>query len=408
METLLKSALKENIHSLQKLVKEKEDANLWLYSGDVGLLIYHYYQHIYNGNPNAETHLRNNLNMQLKNVEQYIYNFKFGYGIPGLAWVIQFLINENALEEGFNESLEEIDKHIAKALKWNYEDGLYDLFIGTIGKGMYYFQRLEYAKRTKNEDLQKYLETQLSAIVANIKKSAVIDKHGIYWLDHYTSLYNEYRNEEPYAGLGHSHGIPSIIYFLGKCFYYGIKKETCQTLLKKASKWLLKQEYDKNRFPTKIYTDGDTIKGLDLSWCYGNFSLATSFWICGHVLKDNILLNKSIEIVEDAATVSSLDYGIHYINNARNIFFCHGTSGIGYLFQKFYRLTGEKTFLTKSLEWYDLTRAEITKYDTEYLEDNYCLLDGCAGVLLAVASAEQNNTNWDQLFLLDLEKFKTL
>jgi len=389
-------------------IKEKDDANLWLYAGDIGFIIYVYYRGLYKENQKSLDSVEEMLSKQYDNVSKHTYNYKFGYGIPGFAWVVQFLINEQFLFKDESSNLDEIDALIERSLKWNLEDGLYDLFIGTIGKGLYFFERLSFSIENKESDKVALYKKILGKIVYNLEGHAVKSTNGIYWLDRYTSLYNDFREKEPFAGIGLSHGIPSIIYFLGKCYNFGIAPDKCKQLISNSINWLQAQESELNNFPTKVYEDGHQIRGVDLSWCYGLFSVASSFWIAGKVLEKKSLIEKATSIVDTAAEINIDTYAIHKIENNKNIFFCHGTAGISYLFSKFYQLTQVKKFQKRSKDWLKETDKEFLKYDKALLEkDEQSILDGFAGVDLVKMSLSSNseNTNWDKLFLLDLQEF---
>ncbi|MCB0629975.1 MAG: hypothetical protein KDD15_09590, partial [Lewinella sp.] len=82
---------------LESLIQAENDANLWLYNGDVGLVLYHYYRSRYQDDPQALATGLAILEKQIENAGAYLYNFKFAYGVPGLGWLIQFLINQGVL-----------------------------------------------------------------------------------------------------------------------------------------------------------------------------------------------------------------------------------------------------------------------------------------------------------------------
>ncbi|MCB0630561.1 MAG: hypothetical protein KDD15_12530, partial [Lewinella sp.] len=306
------------------------------------------------------------------------------------------------------EALHDIDDHIEKALHWNFSDNLYDLFIGTIGKGMYYLERLEFARQQQDHPTISELQRRLEAIVENLDHSAITHPDGVYWLDHYTSGHETHRPGHPYVGIGLSHGLPSIIYFLGRCYLLGIAGNTCLELIRRATDWLLQRESSPGHFPTKWYPDGEVDDSHDLSWCYGVFSAATAFYIAGKLLDDPVKTNKVATIIDHAAALSLTEYRVHESEGLKNIFFCHGTAGISYLFGKMHRLFGKSSWKTAADRWMAETRSVLRQYPQAKLRQHQrALLDGLAGVHLVLMAGEQEkpDTGWDRLFLLDLEQF---
>lgn len=394
---------------LNQLVVPKQDANLWLYHGDVGLVLYYYYLSIYREDPRYLEQSLHLLEQQIGNAGEYLYNYKFAYGVPGLAWVIQFFINRGVLAEEDAAALMEIDDHIERALHYNFSDRLYDLFIGTIGKGMYYLERLEFALRQQDFHAVQKMHRILGDIVDNLQHTAVAHPDGgIYWLDHYTSGHETYRQGDPYVGIGLSHGMPSIINFLARCYRMDVKKISCRNLIRQATDWLQQREISTGHYPTKWYPDGELDDTYDLSWCYGVFSVAASFYIAGQVLQDPGRTARAIAIVDRATSLSVKEYDVHQEAGRKNIFFCHGTAGISYLFRKMYRVLGRPDWEQAADRWLEATRAAIRQYPEATLaEHQRPLLDGLAGVSLILMSKQSTalDTGWDRLFLLDLEQF---
>jgi len=393
---------------LDKMIKPNRKADLWLYNGDVGLVLYFYYMSLFNENSDDLNKSLSLLEEQFENVQNYMYNFKFGYGIPGLSWLIQLLVNKGVINEENAASLVEIDDHINQALNYNNEEGLYDLFIGSIGKGLYFLERLSFAKAKKsNDDVVRLIEI-LSSIVVGFDGTAIRNDQGLYWLDDYTSGYEDYRDGESYIGIGMSHGTPSVIYFLGHCHRLNIETEKCERLIKGASDWLLSQEDGLNSFPTKVYPDGETVESYDLSWCYGIFSVAISLLISGSVLNDKSKWEKAVSIVNTAASVNVYEYEIHKVNNKRNLFFCHGTSGIAYMFHKFYTLIPSDSLKSTRDQWVQLTIKDFGQYGVnDFNEYTVQIIEGLPGINLALLSILNPSIDpfWDKMFLLDLDKF---
>ena len=309
---------------LGQLVSPARDGNLWLYQGDVGLILYYYYRSIYepaNAKSDQEQALAL-LEEQIENVGQYLYNYKFGYGITGFAWVMQFLINQKFLEPSSAEALDDIDQYITQTLPYNYEDQLYDLFIGTIGKGLYFLERLDFARTQKDSEAIEKHSQVLETIVEQLNQSVIQNDQGCYWLDKYTSGYEEYRNREPYIGIGLSHGTPSVICFLSRCYQANIAPTTCLALIHKGVEWLRSSAYAPQEYPTRVYEDGEKAKAYDLSWCYGVFSVAASLWVGSRLLRIEAYEEELEALLEKAAAIDPSQYRIDQTGGHKNIS-CH-------------------------------------------------------------------------------------
>jgi hypothetical protein len=374
--------------------------NTHLYSGELSHILFLFYYGLLTADDEIQNKAVCNLEYHLEIAENHLLNYKFGYGVSGLAWLTQFLVNKGILDADASLSLNDLDFHIHKSLKWNFDDALYDLFIGSMGKGLYFLERLE-------ADINNVLARQaLSEIVKNLDEIAVKTDGKLCWLDEYTSGYSDHRPGSPYYGIGLSHGIPSVIIFLCFCVKKNIELKIAARLIEQSCNWLIAQEDGNNRFPSTVYPDGEKSKNTTtLSWCYGILSVAYSCLAAGFTLNNQALQDKAESILGYASSITLEESKVEQNEYGYNIFFCHGTSGISYLFHKAHLLTGVSALKKAADYWFKITVDETKKYPDAELSANNSLLTGSCGV--AIVAATRINTNviagWDKLLLLNIE-----
>lgn len=241
----------------------------------------------------------------------------------------------------------------------------------------------------------------LNFFVDSLEEIAQKDENGVFWVDKYDRIT---------INLGLAHGIPAIISFLGKT-YSQTKYENAKELGEQSVNWLLSQKTNKNDycyFPSKIKIDNTSNTnhiGSRLAWCYGDLSIAHSLITFGKNV-DNEYIQKEGEII----LLKTLDRKVSDENSGINDKgFCHGTSGVFYLYKK----------INESLNKYDVTEKywmdELVKqtylesfYSYIFYENNYKyapdigLITGfCAIglVLLSTINKKQDNS-WEDIFMI--------
>lgn len=234
--------------------------------------------------------------------------------------------------------------------------------------------------------------------------------------------YNFLTKEYVY-NLSLSHGIMSIVALLCKILEkYSSNLETkeySERIIRKSINYILSNEIDfekyKSHFPNLSidYYNNKRLFGSRLAWCYGDLGIAYTLLRAAIVLDDKILLNKSITILLDCAK------RISYIEN--NIFdpwFCHGTSGIAYIFKKSFEKTNIEDFNISANFWLSETINMLSINYKDYIFDKHpnlkkdffkdkkysnSIIEGYTGiamVLRSFLSAEQD-CKWEQFFLLN-------
>jgi len=390
------------IEKIKHKIFESFDDNIGIFSGDLSNALFWFYL---GKETKEEKYLDKGvaiLDHHLDMLSKYRYGFKFGYGVPGVAWVLQFLVANDLIDDqGY---FEQFDTLIEKSLKWNFEDDYYDLFVGYLGKGLYFVERYEY---TKDKKIKKVLASIVDAIEASSKYIKDID--GRVWFDIYTSNYSEYRKGDPYFGMGLSHGIPSILYFLCICHSFGVKQKKTALLIQQSVNWIMLQE-DNYSFPDVVYPDGDTTKKHTLAWGYGTLSVCVSLYAAAKVLEDESLLQKVKEIVTHNAEHYNIDNAKlnNYKHGNHDICVCFGTAGIAHLLIQFGKVFSTPSLIEIGNYWIQqtLNLIDVYPFDKSETTMEIGLLEGPAGVGVVLLDQTSNGQyKWNKIFLTDIERF---
>lgn len=212
--------------------------------------------------------------------------------------------------------------------------------------------------------------------------------------------------------LGISHGIAGPLVVLSKAYIKGIRVPGQLEAIRLISNDLLKmklpkeygwngevgiEEYEKGCNNTKFIRD---------AWCYGTPGVAFA------------LLLSSIALESEFVRKQSYSAMVNRIGLNQGIFsptFCHGYSGLAYIYYKFYVLSKKQKFLDESerllekiISFYDenlpfgFPNIELDKKGKK-LYNSVGLLDGVAGTLLTILelSLTTKKTEWDTAFLLN-------
>jgi hypothetical protein len=408
----------------EKLIEQNDEKrynNLFL--GDLShALFYAYYGLLFNDEQSLDRSIHI-ISEHMSIAEKLGMNFKLGYGVTGLGWMIQFLTNSGLLDKESEKDLEQLDTLVQKSLKFDEEDKNYDLFTGSIGKGLYFLERNN-----------SFSEKALEEIVDQLKRHAVREENGITWLDHYTSANDiTKRDAVPYYNFGLAHGIPSVIRFLTLCFHQNINKADCRQLINESCKWLLYQ-YDANEatgYPSVKYTGKVKYPYLSsLSWSYGGasvaFAMQDAYEITGDMQFKNhrdLLIDKIVSIsaayqqkTYDAnleKAINSFNYNsAKYYDTCQfiNPFINDGYAGNAHLMFKLFDKLGIEVLQTSGLYWLGQTKRALQKKEIDNLLNVKIknlsatggIISGLCGtglVLLDYCNNDKIKFNWNKLIL---------
>ncbi len=403
--------MKEYIEILGEINKKSQngfDGHCQILSGALSEVFYYLrYGLIFNDNKSIEK-AYDILNYHSETANDYVLNYKFAHGLPGIAWLSCFLVNNGFLSNEYLENFDDIDYAIKKSLSWDRENKLYDYTVGALGKAQYFLER-EKTDLT-NQALHEILDILETNAIWN-------DKDSCTWLDYYTSTNTPGAlNPKPFYNLGLGHGISSIVYFLCKLYKADINKSKCEVLIRGAINWLISQrtsQYSPYAYPnivgSSVVEDVYNVQG----WCHGLLSNSFSYFFAGKTLADSSYLNefgialKYCKKITVEKALSSCDELILPKGVKIGLDFCHGASGIIYMYDKL-------AIVTKNSDAIDLSKY----WNTEVLQNivqekcltgfyKYGILGGLPGLGMALLQKIDNTKllGWDKALLLDFEAF---
>lgn len=291
--------------------------------------------------------------------------------------------------------LNQIDKIIRLGFLRMLEECDFDPLNGAIGVCNYYFQHKK-----------KY---QYISFLIDEMHNKGFSENSIF-----KPLSRKNKNNDDIIDIGLAHGIAGYSYFLKKAINRNINKEKAKSLLSRCYKIfeMVEQDYSTygSYFPYTVpyYNFKDEIdlkpQLSRLAWCYGDLGIL--YVLYNNNYKKEKCLGMLLESSErfDNNNTKITDQG-----------FCHGTSGVAYIYWKLYLQTKNERFLKSANFWIqsiiienkDKTAFNEYKFltgnfDQRALQPYSHLLEGSIGLALVLNSYlhPEIEPNWDRCLLL--------
>lgn len=261
-------------------------------------------------------------------------------GLAGWGWLMIYLKELGILNEFDDTILDDVDEAVAGSLDAMLDNRNYDLFYGTLGIGIYFL------KRKKTRLVEKILH--------HLSENGIKDGDEIKW-----TQFRPVKSAAPRYDLGLPHGITGILYFINKCYRENVLPALCETLLKQGITFFLNNIQDEEKvqsfFPywiaTSKYDDRKNNPARSrLGWCYGDLSTLYTLLQLAQTVKDSGLENVVIKML--LRTCERREPAETDIEESG---FCHGTSGVGYIYLKLFRQTKLPVFKETADYWYHQT-----------------------------------------------------
>lgn len=298
-----------------------------------------------------------------------------------------------------DDLLNDIDLLLYSHMKHLINEGEIDQLNGAIGIGRYFIRRKKY----------DYVEL----LIEYLNKTKISDGNEIKWKKDNLQLQNVFSYDFSLA-----HGSAGIIHFLFTCYKKDIAKDTCLSLIKGATHFLLNNIQDVDQvgscfpssIPCKEYKSGFNNPYLSrLSWCYGDLGIWYVLYHVADLFNDAGLKQKTIHGLLKNTERTSFEQTL-----VVDAGFCHGSAGIAYLYQKMWQFTQVQDFKDCAQFWlqktidYGKQLSEIEGY--KFLIGNFeerayrpckSLLEGSAGVAIVyLMYLHPQLSNWDECMLL--------
>jgi hypothetical protein len=317
---------------------------------------------------------------------------------------------------GDEDPLAEIDDallHYLERTPWTAD---YDLIRGLAGLGVYALERLP----------RRSAVACLDRIVQRLAETAEHGPQGITWHTAPELLPDWQRETFPqgYYNLGMAHGVPAVIALLGATAAAAARlaeagDREARELARRAgdlregsTRWLLAQRLPAGEPCWFGATFSPEIPAgrSRLAWCYGDPGVAAAMLVAARTSGDAALERLAVELALDAAARPADTAGV------RDAGLCHGSAGLGHLFNRLYQETGEQRLAEASRAWFEAAldfrqpdtglagyRAFWMDDDrvTESWRDDAGLLEGVAGIGLALLGGLSSfEPAWDRVLML--------
>lgn len=317
-------------------------------------------------------------------------------GLAGWGWLMIYLKEHGILNDFDDSLLEEVDEAVAGNLDAMLDNGNYDLFYGTLGMGLYFLKR----KKTRI----------VEQILHHLSENAVKDEDEMKWIQ-----FRPVTSAQPRYDLGLPHGITGILHFINKCYRQDVLPALCETLLKKGIAFFQNNIQDEEKagafFPywiaTAKYADRkNNLVRSRIAWCYGDLNILYTLLQVSRTVKDKALENTLIKML-----LRTCERRAPTETDIEEAGFCHGASGVAYIFLKLFRQTGLPAFKETADYWYQQTcDLGIEQGPAGYLFHSgqelgipvSGILEGLGGVTLSFLAYlhPELGENWDECLFL--------
>ncbi len=319
----------------------------------------------------------------------------YSTGVAGIGWLLsyckKYFVN---IEEDIFDDIDEIT--YAFALD-TITKGNYDYLHGALGIVLYFLSQEDGKNNLKIEIILNELFNQIE----------IQPNNGIAWKTYkYDILENTY-------DFGLSHGIPSILVILAKCYQKNILKKKCLDSINNVITFLLNQRRDFNDYKS-YFPYSSRQKDLEtssrLAWCYGDLGVCFALYYAAETINHDESKKIAIKILLDSTTRRDLEQNLVFDGGL-----CHGTSGIAHIYNKLFKKTNISNFKIAADYWYQQTCLQ-SKFEDGIVGYKMCilvkgepmkyvnawgLLEGVSGIGLVLLSASSVDIlRWDECLLL--------
>ncbi|SHN02903.1 lanthionine synthetase C family protein [Chitinophaga sp. CF418] len=381
----------------------KETAFPGLLGGYTGAALFFAYYYQLTGKQKYLQKVHELLERSVQDMAATALPYSYCSGIAGMVWNIQHLIKAGFVnEDTLDDMFEEVDEILGQEMLGALHQGQHDFLHQGLGIALYFLER----------DAHPQAKQYLTDLVSTLASTAVKTEDGISWQDHLTGLGGKPPGEVTF-NMGLAHGVPAIISVLGMIHHKGIAVTQTNDLIRQGITWILKAENSPEEGLTALYpvlTDAThqalTGKQSRLGWCYGDLGIATLLLNTGIWLQDNTYQEKALQIFHHTLTHRNIKN-----SNVYDACLCHGSAGIAHIYRRAWLQTKDPALLTGATYWLQETLQMNTHkdgpggfrfYAKDGYENSYGILEGVAGIGLALMAAIDENTDplWDRCMLL--------
>jgi lantibiotic biosynthesis protein len=316
-------------------------------------------------------------------------------GFPGVALASEFVAS--TLDPGGDDRAAEIDEALLRALqRQDWARAPYDLIYGLTGIGVYALSR--WPRPAASE--------MLTAVAGHLVDRASRDDDGVFWWTAPDLLLGPRRTRSPGGGvdLGVAHGMAAVIPLLARIGRLQAEPRIT-ALAADAARWLLTHtiESEFGRTVPGFLDDVSDPEPTRSAWCYGDPGVAATLLMAARDTPSPSWNDAATSLALQAARRPEKQTGVHDAG------FCHGSAGLGHLFNRMYQLTGEPGLADAARHWLERAMNEVratedisARSDAGAVPWNGSgLLEGMAGIGVVLLSAASSHLpTWDAVFMI--------
>lgn len=290
-------------------------------------------------------------------------------GFSGIGWTAEHL-SRRFFESEDDDLCSDLDTALSALVSAPADRTQYELINGLAGYGVYLLERLP---RPGAAEI-------LVRILDRLEATAEESEAGLTWHTSPDWLPDWQRERMPGGcyNLGVAHGVAGVAGFLAAARRHGVADPRIPRLADGAVRWLLAQRLPpdgESAFPGMVVPE-QAPRPTRTAWCYGDAGLAAVLLSAAHAFDRPDWGEEALALARLAARRSTEEAG------TVDAGLCHGTAGLGHLFNRIHQATGDPEIREAALAW--LGRALDMRRPGE----------GRAGYLFYLASGPGANT-WD-------------
>ncbi|WP_299529594.1 lanthionine synthetase LanC family protein [Ulvibacterium sp.] len=401
---ILKDSLEKKLREINLVIKKKhtESQDVGLFTGLSGLALFQFYYAKYLDNDKIADDGLETISLCIKKVNSGYSYPTYCDGIAGMGWTMQHLKKEGFLDDDCEELLSYFDDYLHNQMTFEFGRSNYDFFHGALGYAFYFLSRYKY---TDDSNLKKRYASFLYDSIKSLKELSISDGNFIKW----ESTLDRRKNNKVY-NLGLSHGMASILNFLGRLYRFQEFKKSTEELINRGIGYLISFEENTkglSHFPAYIEKNIPAEYKSRLAWCYGDLGIGLSLLQIGASLGDIYLEKRALRILKSSTKrktkneTSVIDSGI-----------CHGSYGNALIYERVFQKTNNPLFKKSSKFWMvdGLQKAIHKDGYAGYKQWNppaqnwapqLSLLEGIGGIGLVIIDylSEDSNT-WDECLMI--------
>jgi hypothetical protein len=324
---------------------EATSRDLSLAGGLAGIALFFSYLHFARPGQGHDDTAMNLLERAIKGTAELPVGAGLYGGFAGVAWTLEHL-NGRLFDPEGEDPGEEITGVLREYLGSSPWHGDYDLISGLVGFGAYALERLP---RPGGREC-------LAETVARLAETAEQRPEGISWhtSSERTGPFQRDTYPEGHYNLGVAHGVPGVIGILGAAAAAGLPEPAggeARRLLGGACAWVLSQRLPPGALSLFPYNFAPGIEPSSsrLAWCYGDLGIAAALLAAArHAGKigEPAWDTEALAIARHAAARPVASAGVVDAG------LCHGSAGVGHLFNRLYQASGEAALGEAARSWF--------------------------------------------------------